>query len=120
MPRQPVQMGANLAFVEGEFGGPITEQETEVTVGLTPLRIVDNNPEALALSIINLGTEGVYLAPSDLVSSSRGIFLESGGGLFSLNVRDDQGLPAREWWAVAETSSSILYIVRNYRYAYTT
>lgn len=112
-----VAVGANLLFIEGEFEGPVDEQSGDVSVTITPTRFVNDDPEALALTILNLGSTSAYIMLDDTVSSTHGILLVGGGGSVSLNVRDDQTLPARAWWAVTATGTTDLTWLRTRRYA---
>lgn len=111
-----VEVGANQAFVESEFGGPVTNQTTAVTVQTSVTRILDSNPEALSANIINLGGQSVFISPDNQPATTHGILLAANGGFLSLNVRDDQLLPALSWYAVAAADASQLYIIRLVRY----
>lgn len=112
------QVGAAQAYVEAEFGGPCTEEETEVAVDTTVTKLIDNNPERVSLSIINVGNDTLYVLFDDGVSSTRGIVLNANGGLLSLNVRDDQMMSTRRWYGIAGSSSTDVLVVETKRYAY--
>lgn len=114
-----VSVGANQLYVEGVFGGPTEELDGEVSAGTTAVKVVGNDPEALSLTIINLGSAVAYLMFDDQVSATRGIELADGGGFLNVNVRDDQGLPTREWWAIAASGTTDLFYIRTRRYTLT-
>ena len=99
-------------FLLKEFGGPaeILSGVISVGTGITPL--VGNDPDALALTIINVGANTVYVTPDNSAGTSRGIVLNSGGGAVSLIVRDDLTLPGYEWYGVTGTGSSDVYYIR--------
>lgn len=113
-----VQTGAAQTYVEAEFGGPVTESEAAFSLtASTPTRILENNPERLSATIINLGASDVYVWISDLVSSTYGIYLAQSGGSVNVSVRDDQMLPTREWWAYSEATGGDVFVISTYRYA---
>ena len=118
-PPQP-SVGAAQSFIEGEYGGPTEEQDIEKSVGsVTPVKILGNDPERLSVVIVNLGTEPVYVMFDDEVSTSRGIYLAGSGGFVSMDVRNDQTLPTREWFALSSTGTSDVFVISTRRYALT-
>lgn len=112
----PVSVGANQEFVEGEYGGPVDEQSATLVIGPSVSRIVDNNPEAVSFTLLNLGSNNLFVALDDSVSASHGILLVANGGSMSLNVRNDQELPARAWFAIAPKGNTDVFYIRNVRY----
>lgn len=114
-----IAIGAAQSFIEGEFGGPTEDLEGEVSILTTVTKIVSNDPDALSLTMINLGSFDVYLMFDDQVSITRGIFLPAGGGSVSMNVRDDQALPTRNWYGVGNGGASTLFYIRTRRYTLT-
>jgi len=123
LPDEPtgfVSVGAAQGYVEGEFGGPVTE--TDIAKSMTAgdiIKLVDNNPDRLGLTIINLGASDAYIAFSNKPSSSFGLYLAQSGGFFSIDVRNDQMLPCREWYGIAPTADTTLYLIEIFRYALT-
>lgn len=114
-----VSVGAAQSYIEGTFGGPTEEVDGEVSVGVAVKRLVDNNPERLALTIVNLGVSDVYVWIDDQVGATRGILLLANGGTMSTNVVDDQTLPTRAWWAVTASGDTNLAYLFTQRYALT-
>ena len=114
-----VSVGAAQSFIEGEFGGPTEEIDVEVSVGTTATKIVENDPDALALTLINLGSETAWVMFDNKVSTTRGIQLDAGGGVVSLVIRDDQALPTREWYAITSTATTDIFAIRTRRFALT-
>jgi hypothetical protein len=115
----PVAVGAAQSYIEGQYGGPTDEQDTEMTLGVTPSRIVDNDPDALALTIINLGANTVYVMFDLNPTTTRGIQLNASGGFVSFNVNDDQTLPTRQWYGVTASGTSDIFAIRTRRFALT-
>lgn len=114
-----VAVGAAQSFIEGEFGGPTTESDSEITLAATATKVCDNDPERLSLTIINLGTNQCHIVFDNAPSTSRGIILVAGGGSVSMNVREDGTLPTREWWGVADSGTTNLAVIAMRRFALT-
>ncbi len=108
--------GAAQEAAQRELGGPTSEEETVVTTGATVVQLVGNDPDAVALVAINLGANTVLLGLNQLVSASRGVRLDAGGGAMTLTLRDDFTLPAREWFAISPAGASTVYVLRLKRY----
>lgn len=106
---------APVLFLRDQFGGDFEESDGELAVGVNPVQIVANDPEACSLTIINTGSDYMYVAPNNTPSVTAGIVLTPGGSL-SLQVQYDMTLPTREWWAVAASAGQSLYYVRLRRY----
>ena len=81
------------------------------TVGTSATKLVNNDPKRIGLTIVNLSASDMYVAPDNLASSSRGIFVGAYGGNMSLVWNEDFGLLGNEWWAVAGSASSDVYVV---------
>lgn len=114
----PPSVGAAMSYVEGIFGGPVTEDDIPLSLSSGVVtRAVENDPERLSLTVINLGTNDVYMALDETVSSTYGIGVFASGGFASFNVRDDQLLPTREWWVISPNGATDLYILYTRRYA---
>jgi len=112
-----ISVGAAQSYIEGEFGGPTEELEAEVSAGTTATSVVGNDPESLALTLINLGSNTAWVLFEDTVSTTRGLLLNANGGYVSLTVRDDQTLPTRQWWAITSTGTTTILSIRTRRYA---
>jgi hypothetical protein len=111
----PRPIPAPVQFLRDRFGGDFQDLEATTSVDTAAVKIVDNDPEAVALTLINLGTDDVYVAPSNTVSDTAGIELNPGGSV-SLTVRDDGMLPTRDWWAIGASNGQTIYSVRVRRY----
>jgi len=114
-----VSVGAAQSYIEGVYGGPTEEVDYEYTLTTSATRVLSLDPERLAISLFNLGSNDVYLMFDELVSSSRGILVFPGGGFWGVNVRDDQTLPTREWYALTTTGASDVLMITTRRFALT-
>lgn len=107
---------AALLFTEQELGGPCLEQDSQVAVTTTPSIILQGNGDRVGLLMINLGVNNVFISLDSSVASNNGIQLASGGGLISMNVRDDFTLPSRAWYGLAITGAVFMYVLEIIRY----
>lgn len=114
----PLTLPAPVIFLRDRFGGDFEESDAVTNVGVVAVQVVPNDPESVALTLVNTGSANIYVAPNNQVSASAGIILFPGGSV-SLTVRDDATLPAREWWALAAAAGQTLYSVRLRRYVST-
>lgn len=110
------EFGAAAQYIAKEYGGSFEEQDGTISVATAATKIVDNNPDALALVMINLGANTVYVAPNNKPSSTAGIRLDANGGNVSMIVRNDLTLPSRQWYGIADTAASDVYYVRVQRF----
>lgn len=82
------------------------------SVGTTATRLFRQNPNAVALLIVNLSTVAMYAGPFINPSSSRGITIGAGGGNLSLIWFEDFELVGMEWYIVADAAASNLFSVQ--------
>lgn len=107
---------ASVLYLRDIFGGDFSEEDLNVSVLDTPTKLVNNDPERISLTIINLGTADVYIKPRNDVSATSGILLTASGGSVSMDVRSDATLPSREWWAISGTTGQELFVLSMRRY----
>lgn len=84
---------------------PITD-----TVAVTPTKILSYNPNRLGLVITNIGATDIYLTPDNKPSSSRGIYISSGGGGVSFKFQDDFELVGSEFYAIGIGGVATVYV----------
>jgi len=82
-----------------------------VSLGTSPAELVPNNPDRLALLIINLSTNSVYVALDASVSSSKGMLLAPSGGSGSFSIDEDFQLVGWAIWGIATGAGSPLYVI---------
>jgi len=97
------------------YGIKSTEIENPITniVGVTPVKILNNNPNRLSCLIVNLSGNALYLAPSPDVSAAKGIFVAPNGGTVQLLWQEDFELVSRNWYAIAAVAGSGIYVLEN-------
>ncbi len=86
-------------------------QESNVTVGTTPVQIRTANAARVELVVSNTGTSNCSVSTSDLVTITQGTVLGSGGGILVEGFRDDLLIPTQEHWAVCAAAGGTLHIV---------
>jgi hypothetical protein len=116
MADQLLPKGAAKEVLSVDVGGLVTEIDTNPATSAAAASIVGNDPDAIALNIINLGANNVFIALTPDVSSTKGILIGANGGILSLVLRDDFTLPSREWFGVSPGGASTLYVVRLRRF----
>jgi len=77
----------------------------------TAQQVLFQNPDRIAFSIMNLGTENVALAPDERVAQDYGILLASNGGYVSMNWKEDYSLVGYDWWVVTASGTSKLLVL---------
>jgi hypothetical protein len=110
-PTPRIQLGAVLEFVRSQFGGDVTEVESNPTIGNAVTDVCTNNGDRVALVIVNVGTQNLFLNLNSGVSSTNGIELSGGGGVIGLNARDDFTLPARNWKGISPLGNTNVYVL---------
>ena len=109
-------MGAALDFTVKQLGGLVLEQESNPSISTSPVVVVPNNPDRVALVMVNLGAGNVFVSLANVPSASAGIFLGASGGSVTLNVRDDMTLPSRQWSAICPAGGpSVLEVIEYIR-----
>jgi len=111
-----VGLPAPITFLRDLFGGDFDTVDGEVNATVASAQLVGGDPEAVALTIVNLGTDTVFVRPKQAASASAGIPLVAGGGSISLIVRDDGPLATYDWYVVANSGVQDVYFIRLSRY----
>lgn len=102
-------------LIEKVYGVGTAEVDNPLAVasiGTTPVRILDNDPGGLQLTIINSGTQDVYIWTDASVSATNGILLQANGGSYEIDFTRFMRMATREWWAVTAANSTTLAIKR--------
>jgi len=109
---------AKLAFgvydlIERELKARITEEVNPVTptVGTSVTQILREDPNRIAVVIINLGANSMYIGFDREISSTRGILLSANGGSYTAFWKEDFTLCARAMYAIAPAGSVSVYVL---------
>ena len=100
-------------YLRAKFGAEVTYNINPVvsSVGTTATEVARHNPRRMGLTIVNLSSNILYVAPDNNVSATRSVLLPSNGGGLSLSADDDFILPMVNWFAVASGASSAVFVV---------
>jgi len=98
-------------LVERQFGVKLgmAENTEGTTIGTTAGVIAKNNPRRVALVVVNLSANQIYIRPAQAPSATAGILVPPNGGSITMNANDDMILPSLEWQAVASGAASAYY-----------
>lgn len=100
-------------FVENKFGMKTRSIQNPVTstVATSVTKILRNNPDRLAYTIVNLTAYSVYVGFDSEVSTSRGILVPASGGTLTLSADEDGELVGYEVYAISSGSASTIFTV---------
>jgi len=95
-----------------QYGADVSVEDptTNLSIGTTDLIIAQNNPRRVAMVVINLSANVLYLKPGNPATTTSGIRLGAAGGSLSVNWTTDLHLPSLEWHAIASGAASAIYI----------
>ncbi len=102
-------------LLNGLYGINTVEKINPVVsaVGVTAVKVLNNNPNRVSFIFVNLSVNSIYLSPLNDVSSAKGIYVASNGGYVVMQWDRDFNLVSREWWAVATGAGSNIFIAEN-------
>lgn len=95
-------------FGQNADGREITDN---TSIGVTSARIAPKNPTRVALIVMNLSANDVYVRPTRDATTSAGVLLKPNGGSFVTVLDEDLVLPTFDWFAVASGASSTIYVL---------
>jgi len=106
-------MGALSEFVRRKFGVATRAIQDPVTAtcGTAATTLLLNNPDRLAYTIVNLGTNAIYIAWDATVSATHGIYIAPNGGSFSSVADEDGELVGYAVHGIALVAPSDVFIV---------
>lgn len=104
-------------FIEDFVGGNYVVTVSQVTVTTTPTRIVPNDFERMALTIINTGSVDLRCLPDMSVTNIKGIVLGALGGNLNLVANEDLALTGWDWYAVCASGSTTVELITITRYS---
>ena len=100
------------SLIDNTFGVSTraAENREDTSMSTTSSIVLRNDATRLAATIVNLGSNDVYVRPDGPASSSAGVIIAKNGGSLSLIFRDDFSLVGKEWQGATGSSTSTLYI----------
>lgn len=103
--------GAAARLAIAKFGGDISEDERNPTVGTDVQELLGGDPERVQVVVVNLSANTVFIGWRSNVSATNGIRLGANGGSASFNADDDATLPSRQLFGVASAIGSQIYML---------
>ncbi len=98
-------------LISDRFGVDVQCRPDPVTalIGVAPTLFLRNDPNRLAMLVVNLSGVAIYIKPAGDVSATSGIYLAPGGGAFSSEWQDDYDLVGMDWYAIALAAASPIF-----------
>jgi len=115
-PALPIARGAAIEYSELALGGPLVENPTTSTVGLTTSVVIDGNGDRVGLVFVNGGAADVFIWLDTTVSTSIGVRLTANGGSATLTVRDDFTLVTRKWFGISSGAGNTVSVLELARF----
>lgn len=109
---QPLPLHSMLEALFGTRSRAVENPITD-TVGVAATRILASSPMRVGFIICNLSGNALYIAPTNRVSATRGIFVPPNGGTASVVWDRDFELCSMEWYALAGAAGSAVYVLEN-------
>jgi len=81
------------------------------TVNTSVTEMLKPDPDRLAFAVFNLGSNNIYMRPSQDVGVDDGFLLQASGGSASFLVREDFHVVTEGWYGIADGGSSDIYLL---------
>ena len=97
-----------------DFGVTVQEENAgpTISVGSSAVQLLKNNPGAVALVLINLGSTDIYIWTTNDVSAAKGILIAANGGNIFLTYQQYFTLVSSEWYAISPSGTVNVAIKR--------
>lgn len=103
----PLAAAASMSLVR--FGQRTRTAESNPNATTSVARLLFNNPNRVEFTVVNLGTQNVYLSLSNSVSSTYGLLIPPNGGLTVL-IDEDGEQVAYDWYVITTSGTQPLYV----------
>lgn len=103
--------GCVAGHLARKWGGRLGERYGAPLVGVAAAELVGPDPERVALTVVNLSANTVYLSPLTDVAATAGIRLNANGGSMTINADDDGTLLSGPWHAIASGANSQVFYI---------
>ena len=105
--------GAAQDAVEASFGVRTVTRDNPLNIDnidIARKQILPVDPDRMALTIINLSANTIFVKWDSDVSTTNGIRLGANGGNVSLQIPEDADRLIREWFALASVDNSDFFV----------
>ena len=86
--------------------------DADQQAGTTATQLVTADPLRVALVVVNISSNVIYLLPRRGVSATRGVRLSPAGGSITLTIHQDFALVPSEWFVLASGANSAYVITQ--------
>lgn len=104
----PLAAAASDSLVR--FGHRTRPVESSLNATTAAQRLFQNNPNRVEFTVVNLGTQNVFIGLGNQVSSTFGMLIPPNGGLTML-VEEDGETVGYDWNVAASSGSQPLYML---------
>jgi len=103
-------------LVRAQYGvdTDVRESPAGLVVGVTDQVLLRNSPNRIALTVVNFSANQLIIRPLLPATLTAGIKIPAGGGVFTIDWRDDAILPAFEWHAISDIAGSAVYWIETF------
>ena len=89
----------------------VVVNRTTSDIDTTSKIIALNDPARVALVVMNLAANPVYLNPIDIATVAAGLRLDATGGSVSMDWQKDMILPALEWHGISSVANQAIIVI---------
>jgi len=106
-------VGKLLDLIREEIKTDVVQYTDRVTttVGTSVTRILRADPDRVAVILLNLGGNDLYISPDEAPSATRGIYVGANGGSVVMLWNEDLILVGNEWFGVAPGGTTQIFTV---------
>ena len=107
-------MGKSIhELVDERFGvrTRVNENPETLTVGTAETLLLRADPNRLALVILNLSGNTLFVKPRGGVTTARGIALSALVGSLSVSMEDDFTLPSLDWFGISTVAGQAVFVL---------
>lgn len=87
------------------------ENPLVIQIATTVTKVLNNDPDRLQFTIVNLSANAAYLAFDGEVSATHGIPLAANGGSVSMNADEDGAMVGKELYGIAIGAAADIYTI---------
>lgn len=98
------------ALSQSRFGGPTYAVERVVTIPLTRITLLVNNPNRVYWMVINEGLNDVRVTIDPAISATSGWLLPAAGGVLLSDWEDEGEIVGYEVYAIANVAASTVRV----------
>lgn len=97
------------------YGVPTAELDDPLgvtSISTTAVRVLDNDPGGLQVTLINTGVSDINIWTDGTVSATKGIRIAANGGSYEIDFTRFMRMVTREWWVIGIGGSTTISVKR--------